>query len=166
MAKATIKVVPFIGDSNLRSIKKDHNYTLNEVSELSLKELTELALLIPDLLQPEGWNFVYSFADGDIVTKAARPTTFIAPSDDVIEAIKQRVLAEGYQMFVTVRNYYLFLEWDEFVGCLNESSFLRNVKKRVSCYNVEREIFWTPDLGYCKEEFCFELYATKLVAID
>ena len=158
-------VVPFIEDVSLRSIKPNHNYTVDEVSQLTLKELTELALLIPGFLEPQDMDFMYSFANGDIITKAAKPTTFVKPADDVLKAIKQRVLSEGYQMFNTVRNYFLFLEWDEFVGCINENSFVHNVEAGVSCYNVETEIFWTPDLGYCVEEFCFDRYHCVLKKI-
>ena len=165
MAKATMTVVPFIEDASLRSIKPNHNYTVDEISELSLRELTEIAILIPNFLQPEGWNFIYSFEKGDVVTKSAKPTTFIAPTPDVLEAIKQRIEQEGYQMFTTIRNHFLFLQWDEFVGCLNEDSFLRNVEAGIACYNVETETFWTPSLGFCKEEFCFEIYDLKLVPI-
>lgn len=166
MAKATMTVVPFIEDASLRLIKPNHNYTLSEVSQLTLKELTEIALLIPGFLQPEDMNFMYSFADGNVVTKAARPTIFVKPADDVLEAIKQRVISEGYNMFNTVRNYFLFLEWDEFVGCLSLSSFLHNIEKGISCYHTETEIFWTPDLGFSKEEFCFNLYDIAIKTIQ
>ena len=166
MAKATMTVVPFIADGTMRSLIPNHNYTSSEVSQLPLKHLTELALLIPSFLQPEGWKFVYNFAEGDIVTKAARPTTFVAPSDDVIKIIKQRVETEGYQMFKTVRNHFLFLEWDEMIGCLTEVAFANNIAKGLPCYNCAKEIFWTPSLGFCKEEFCFEIYDVKLVPID
>jgi|13_taG_2_1085334.scaffolds.fasta_scaffold05188_1 hypothetical protein len=166
MAKATMTVVPFIEDASLRSIKPNHNYTLSEVNELTLKELTELALLIPGFLEPEGWNFMYSFADGDVITKAAKPTTFRKPSNDVLEAIKQRVISEGYNMFNTVRNHFLFLEWDEFIGCFSLSSFLHNIEKGRNCYHTEMELFWTNELGFCKEVFCFEAYDSVLKTIQ
>ena len=142
MNKCVLNVVPFILNDNYRNIKPFHHYTVEEVKEIDLWELTELALLIPQFLQPEGWKFKYSWADGNIVTLAANPHTFNCPAPEVVETIIQRIQKEGFAMFHTVRNHYLFLEWDwEYTGCLNKESFLSLIKDNVPCYYAKGDLY-------------------------
>ena len=113
MNKYTTTVHPFISVPCLREIKAFHEYTCEDVSKCSLYELTELGLLIPDYLNPQGWKFSYSWLNGHIKMGGfvkpvgIRPLMFLRPSDEVLATIKARIAAEGYQAFCLHWDYSL-----------------------------------------------------------
>ena len=166
MNKLLLNVVPFILNDQFRNIKAFHHYTVEEVLSMDLFEVTELALLVPGFLQPEGWKFQYSWAEGDVKTISANPEIFKCPTGDVIDVIVRRIENEGYALFNTVRNHYLFLEWDwEYRGCVNNESFLSNIKKDIQCCHALADLYYKEG-GLFVHEWDLEIMDFNLVPLS
>lgn len=68
-------------------------------------------------------------------------------------------------MFNTIRNHFLFLEWDwEFIGCLNDESFLFNIERGIKCCHVGADLYYK-DGGLFVEEWDLELNDWGLVPL-
>ena len=113
---------------------------------MSLKELTELGILL-GMLTPSGWKLRYSFEDGDILTEARTPTRFCKPNEAVAKAIGNRLESEGFIPFTTVRNHFLFLQWEEWEegevrGAMSDQLFCDLVSKGVPCWHAQKDVYF------------------------
>ena len=140
------------------TIKVNYEYTINEVSILNLKELTELALFIPNFLTPSEWKFKLSWENGDIVLPGG---TIVRPSLEVIDAIKSRIQTEGYVMFDVTKQYTL--QFIESIGCLTDRAFYSCIKNDVICYHVETQVAYEQVLLI--EETTLSPYEVKWVPL-